>query len=113
MQYMLLIYGNEKDWEGAGEEDLTPWFEYSQAAEAAGCLRGGAGLLPTSTATTVRVRGGETMTTDGPFAETKEQIAGYYVISAADLDEAIRLAQAMPADNVVFEIRPIAFRPDA
>ena len=113
MQYMLLIYGDEREWEGATEEDLVPWFEYTQATQAAGCYVAGAGLLPTPTATTVRVRGGETMTTDGPFAETKEQLGGYYLLDCADLEEAVEWAARIPSVGTgSVEVRPVMQPPD-
>lgn len=108
MQYMLLIYDNES---AAGEPDdaeMAKWFEVTQAMEAAGVLRGGEALHPTTTATTVRVRGGETVTTDGPFAETREQLGGYYIVDVPDLDAAIEWAARLPsADRGPVEVRPV------
>lgn len=107
MRYMLLIYGDEKEWEEGGD-DLTPWMEYSQAAAEAGVMESGAGLLPTSTATTVRVRNGEILTTDGPFAETKEQLGGFYILDCEDLDEAIHWASRIPSvGQGSVEVRPV------
>lgn len=112
MQYLLMIYENEQLY-----ADMTPaqsaqvlreYDEYTTAIQASGHMRGGDALEPTSTATTVRVREGKTLTTDGPFAETREQLGGYYVVEAADLDEAIKLAARIPgAKTGSIEVRPI------
>ena len=109
MQYLLLIY--EREEEAPAEDGAAPTREdyehFNQRYGASGALRGGAELQPTSTATTVRVRSGEVLLTDGPFAETKEQLAGYYVIDCASLDDAIELAAAIPgASHGTIEIRP-------
>lgn len=101
MKYMLLIYGDERtdDFDGSADA-FEPWMKYTQEAAEAGVLEAGAGLHPTSTATTVRVRGDDVVTTDGPFAETREQLGGYYLLDCADLDEATRmtpLADGRPA----------------
>ncbi|MEM7341792.1 MAG: YciI family protein [Actinomycetota bacterium] len=95
------------------QEMMGRWMAYNQMLIDNGHWIGGGSLTPSSAATSVAKSGDSVKVTDGPFAETKEQIGGYYIIKAEDLDEAIRLATAMPADDVVFEIRPIAFRPDA
>ena len=110
MQYLLLIYQREEE-APAESEDPAPTREdyerFNKTWGAQGVLRGGAELQPTSTATTVRVRSGEVLLTDGPFAETKEQLAGYYVIECETLDEAIELAAAVPgASHGTIEIRP-------
>jgi len=107
MKYMLLIYGDEQteDFDGSAEA-FQPWIEYSQAAAEAGVLEAGAGLHPTSTATTARVRDGDVLTTDGPFAETREQLGGYYLLDCADLDEALAWARRIPSVRSV-EIRPV------
>ena len=104
MRYMLLIYENEKNEQG----DIQPWFDYTEAMQKAGVMKAGDALHPTSAATTVRVKAGETVTTDGPFAETREQLGGYYLVDCKDLDEAIRWAAKMPnADRGSIEIRPV------
>ncbi|HUG41248.1 MAG TPA: YciI family protein [Longimicrobiales bacterium] len=104
MRYMLLIYENENNEPG----DLQRWFDYTEEMGKAGVMNGGEALHPTSTATTVRVKNGEPVTTDGPFAETREQLGGYYIIDCKDLDEAIRWAAKMPnADRGSIEIRPV------
>ncbi|WFU74546.1 YciI family protein [Bradyrhizobium sp. CB2312] len=112
MQYLLLIYRNE-----AELSEMTPadrqamsaeYGTYTQAIVQSGHFKAGDGLQPTSTATTVRVRDGKTMTTDGPFAETREQLGGYYLVEAKDLDTAIGLAARIPgAREGSIEIRPV------
>ena len=84
MQYMLLIYGDEKVWQTMSEAEIHKVYEaytaYSKELAASGALLGGSELAPIATSTTVRVRNGKVLTTDGPFAETKEQLGGYYLI---------------------------------
>jgi hypothetical protein len=116
MRYMFLIYSVESP-EGLSTNDIAARgiMEGHRAliAESAakGVLRGLDPLKPTSTATTVRMRGGNALITDGPFAETKEQLAGYYIIECANLDEAIEWAKKIPTackgDEGCIEIRPI------
>ncbi|MEP7156168.1 MAG: YciI family protein [Betaproteobacteria bacterium] len=111
MQYMLLIYGDEKNWHSKSEADirdtLAAYGRFSQELVTAGVLIGGSELAPVSTATTVRVRNGKALTTDGPFAETKEQLGGYYLIDVPNLDEAIKWAAKIPsALDGSIEIRP-------
>lgn len=104
MKYMLLIYDDESHEQG----DIQPWFDYTDELGKAGVMLAGDALHPTPSATTVRVRNGETVTTDGPFAETREQLGGYYLIECADLDEAIKWAAKMPhTDRGSVEIRPV------
>lgn len=106
MKYAILIYDDEAN--AANDEDLTPWMEYTRALMDAGVLRGGEALKPTTTATTVRLVEGNVVTTDGPFAETKEQLGGFYLIECADLDEAVDWAAKIPsADRGPVEVRPI------
>ena len=114
MQYMILIYGDEKNFAlmannpEAQKQMYAAFKQYGEAMREAGVLRGGAELKPTSTATTVRVKNGKTVTTDGPFAETKEQLAGFYMIEARDLNEAIQIASKIPPARVgSVEVRPI------
>ena len=114
MQYLLLIYQNEKAWAEMSEADQGAAFgEYMQFTtdiKASGHYRGGEALQPIATATTVRVRNGKTTTTDGPFAETREQLGGYYLIEAKDLDEATKIAARIPdarIGNGSVEVRPI------
>lgn len=103
MQYMILIYDDEKAWAGMTEEQMNAGFAeymtYSKEMALAGVMKGGASLHPTMTATTVRIRNGKTTTTDGPFAETKEQLGGYYLIDVPNLDEAIKWAAKCPASK--------------
>jgi hypothetical protein len=108
--YAALIYTDDVDWSSPEYADITAQYgEFGQAAQAV--IRGGAALYPTSTATTVQVqggKGGDVVTTDGPFAETKEVLTGFYLLECADLDEAIAHAAAIPAAwHGTVEVRPI------
>ena len=112
MKYILLIYGDEKAWEGLSREEMEKVYEehrvYGEALEKAGVMRGGAELQPTSTATSIHFSGGRPRTVDGPFAETKEQLGGYYLIEVDNLEQAIEWAEKMPAmDDGTVEIRPL------
>jgi hypothetical protein len=114
MQYLILIYGDENNFSSMAKdpEAINKVYEaygkYSGDLRAAGALRGGAELKLTSTATTVRVRNGKTVTTDGPFAETKEQLGGYYLIDVPNLDEAVKWAAQCPsAVHGSIEVRPL------
>jgi hypothetical protein len=112
MRYMLLIYDPEADWAALSEKDRGKMFqEYSAFTEGirkSGHYVAGDPLQPTSTATTVRVRSGKPVTTDGPFAETREQLGGYYIIQARDLDEATGIAARVPSARMgSIEVRPI------
>lgn len=108
-QYAALIYSADIDPTQPGHaEEMAEYNEFGQAAAAV--IRGGAALYPTSTATTVRIseKGGEVMTTDGPYAETKEALTGFYLLECADLDEAVARAATIPAAwNGAVEVRPI------
>ena len=113
MHYIILIYGDEKSFAQMAndpkpqEQMYAAYGRYGTDMQEAGVLRGGAELKPTLAATTVRVRNGKTVSTDGPFAETKEQLAGYYVIECESLDDAIEIAAAVPgARSGTIEIRP-------
>jgi hypothetical protein len=108
MQYLLAIYDDEKRWENNGyaKTELAEYRKFGE--EFAGAIKGGNALQPTATATTVRVRDGKRLTTDGPFAETKEQLGGYYLVDAPDLDAAIAIAAKIPgARHGSIEVRPI------
>ncbi len=107
MQYLLLIYDNEKRWnQGYADDEMAEYMAFGK--EFAPAIKGGNALQPTSTATTVRVRDGMRLTTDGPFAETKEQLAGYYLVEASDLDEAVAIAAKIPGARFgSIEVRPI------
>jgi len=110
MQYLLLIHSSENGDAQAGdrEEMLKRYGVFTQELRDSGKLLGANELQPTVTATTVRVRNGETLTTDGPFAETKEQLGGYYLLDCADIDEAIAYAARIPsAERGSIEVRPV------
>ena len=112
MQYILLIYQNEKQWQGLSEAErdkvMGDYGTFTEAIVKSGQYRAGDELQPTSTATTVRVRNGKAMVTDGPFAETREQLGGFYLIEARNLDEANALAARIPsARDGSIEVRPI------
>ena len=112
MQYMLLIYTNEAEGAGRSPEDRqrlhAEYGEFTKGIVASGHFKAGDALQPTATATTVRVRGGKHLVTDGPFAETREQLAGYYLIEAKDLDEARGIAARIPgAKHGAIEVRPV------
>jgi hypothetical protein len=112
MKYLLLIYENEKAGEGPSEAEqgkiFQEYVDYTNRIRKAGNYIAGEALQPVSTATTVRVKNGKTLTTDGPFAETREQLGGFYMVEAKDLDEAIKLATGIPAVRTgSIEVRPI------
>ncbi len=119
MKYLLLIHQDptiDAPAQGTPEGDArsAAWGEYTQTLAADGVLVAGDALLPTDTATTVRVRGGERLVTDGPFADTKEWLAGYYLIDVVDLDTAIDYAGRMPnIEEGSTEVRPIMETPAA
>jgi hypothetical protein len=112
MQYMLLIYGAGDSW-----QELTPeqqqaigaeYFAFTEELRASGKMVAGDALQPISTATSVRIRDGETLTTDGPFAETKEVLGGYYLIDVDSLDEALEWGAKVPgAKYGTIEVRPV------
>ena len=103
MQYLILIYHDESQWVHLSEADqqkvFTAYMQYTKDLAESGALRGGHSLKPTMTATTVRKRDGKVTTTDGPFAETKEQLGGYYLIDVPDLDGALKWAAKCPGAN--------------
>ena len=112
MKYAFTIYGDESQRESANEEDLKAvsqaYGAVTQEMNEKGVFVAGDGLYPTQTATTVRVRGGDRAVTDGPFAETKEQLGGFYVLDVKDLDEAIEWAAKIPGSQFgSVEIRPV------
>ena len=107
MKYVILIYENEAAMP-QDDAEFQKWFEYTEKLKTAGVLRGGEALQPTSTATTVRKEGGKVLTTDGPFAETKEQLGGFYLIECNDLDEALKWAAEIPSvGRGPVEVRPV------
>jgi hypothetical protein len=113
MQYMLLIYGDENAWEGMSPEEqaqgLKPWTDYTKWLKESGTYLAGDALAPTTAATTVRIREGQTLTTDGPFAETKEQLLGFYIVDCKNLDDALDVAKDLGKANPggTYEIRPV------
>ena len=116
MQYMLLIYGDESAGAQMTEEEGAKigqaYADYSKWLADKGWMRAGDPLRDTAHATTVRVRGGETVTTDGPFAETKEQLGGYYLIECKDIDEATKWAAKCPSATIgSIEVRPVMTYP--
>ena len=112
MRYLLMICLDESAYAALSPEEaaasMAKYGEFYDEMSSRGVLEGGERLRPTSDATTVRVRDGEVVTSDGPFAETKEQIGGYYVVDCKDLDEAIEVAAKIPGAQIgTIEVRPI------
>ena len=112
MRYLLTIYDDESGWNDATPEQvgaiMAAYDAFGEKVKAAGAMLGGEGLQTSDTATTVRIRDGETITTDGPFAETREQLGGYYLLECKDLDEAIGWAAQLPgAQTGSVEVRPV------
>ena len=112
MKYMMLIYDEEKAWAQLSESERQKVYgEYRQFGEqvrSAGQYISGSQLQPTSAATSVRIRDGKRLVTDGPFAETREQLGGYYLIDAKNLDEAISIAARIPSARMgTIEVRPL------
>jgi hypothetical protein len=115
MKYALLLYADPDAPAKAGIEPapLDEWVDYTKAALGAGVMVAGEQLDPVDTATTVRVRGGERLLTDGPFAETKEHLLGFYLIEVPDLDAALSWAERIPFIRyATVEVRPVVDRPD-
>jgi hypothetical protein len=112
MQYMLLIYNDEQAWATLSDAERGQIFgeygEYTKGLRESGAFVAGDPLQPISAATSVRVRDGQQLVTDGPFAETKEQLGGYYLVEAESLDEAIEHASKIPSARYgTIEVRPI------
>lgn len=109
MKYLCLVYGEEDTLDSLPESPAdAECMAYSEELSESGHLLGGEALEPVATATTVRVRDGKVSVSDGPFAETREQLAGFYFIDARDLDEAIRIAAGIPPARVgSIEVRPV------
>jgi hypothetical protein len=112
MQYLLMIYRSEAEAgkmdAAAGQQMSAEYGAFTQSIIQSGNFKAGDALQPATTATTVRVRDGKTVTTDGPFAETREQLGGYYLVEAKDLDAAIAIAARIPGAKVgSIEVRPI------
>jgi hypothetical protein len=117
MRYLLLIYDDETIWATMPEPERGAMFgeymEFARQTRRSGNYLGGEALQPVATATTVRVRNGKTLTTDGPFAETREQLGGYFLIEAKDLDEATAIAARIPSSRFgSIEVRPIMPTPE-
>lgn len=116
MEYMILLHANENlDRPAPGtaefEAYMGPWFAFNQSLIDGGHWISGGSLQPTSTATTITLDDGSV--TDGPYAETKEQLGGWYIITASDLDEALALGKGAPLKGGYVEVRPIAYRANA
>ena len=116
MQFMLLIYDNEATWRDMPEAEqntiMGEYYAYTEALKSAGKYVAGDALQPTQTARSVRVRDGETSTTDGPFAETKEVLGGYYLVEVDSEDEAIEWASKIPSARFgTIEVRPVVVFP--
>ena len=112
MQYLLMIYRSEAEFakmDAAARKEMSAEYgAFTQSIIQSGHFKAGDGLQPTTTATTVRVRDGKTLTTDGPYAETREQLAGYYMVEAIDLDTALAIGARIPeARNGSIEVRPV------
>ncbi len=112
MRYVCLIYENHaetaKIMETEGDKIMAEYFTFTSDIKNSGHYKAGEALHPTATATTLRIRGGKLQTTDGPFAETKEQLGGFYLIDAKDLNEAIQIASRIPGCRLgSVEIRPV------
>jgi hypothetical protein len=112
MKYLCLIYGEESSWATRTQEQMAAmtaeYMAFTDDIRKSGHMLGGEALHPTNAATTVRVRNGKVSTTDGPFAETKEQLGGFYLVEAKDLNDAIQVASRIPgAKYGSIEVRPI------
>ena len=112
MKYMLLIHDNEAEWSKRAEAEIAPIMAGYRALvaelRAGGQFLDGAQLQPTATATSVQIRNGKRLVTDGPFAETREQLGGYFLIEAKNLDEAIDIAARVPSASFgTIEVRPV------
>jgi hypothetical protein len=118
MKYLCLIYDNESEWakfpKDLRDKYMGEYMEFGDSIKKSGQYVGANQLQPTSAATTVRIRNGKVSTTDGPYAETKEQLGGYYLIEAKDLNDAIKVAARIPsAKSGSIEVRPIVERASA
>lgn len=117
MEYLALIYADETVWAAMDEGERAGWYEryraFSDAAREAGVMVGGHELAPSGDATTVRVRERETLVTDGPYAEVKEALGGYYLLECDSLEEALDWAARIPgAEHGAVEVRPVHFDPE-
>ena len=114
MEYLALIHSSEDGWENLSDDDRRAiyqrYMDFSQRPD----VVGGAELQETSTATTVQVRNGDTMVTDGPYAEVKEALGGFFILEAASIDDACRLAASIPAaEHGAIEVRPVYVREES
>jgi hypothetical protein len=113
MKYMLLLYGDETRWEHMtpedSAEDMKAWGAFYEQLAAGGAFIAGEGLQPTAAATTVRIKDGEPVHSDGPFAETREQLGGFYLLDCKDMDEALAWAAKVPdlGEGGSVEVRPV------
>jgi hypothetical protein len=112
MKYLLALFADESGWDDVTPEEMKAsmgaWTEFDRQVTDANAFIAGEGLQPSSNATTVRIGDGdERLVTDGPFAETKEQLGGFYLLECKDLDEAIEWARKVPLSNGAIEIRPV------
>jgi hypothetical protein len=112
MEYLLLIYGSEAEQAKMSQAEMGAMYQeyagFTKSIQQSGNHRGGHELQPVSTATTVRIRDGKRVVTDGPFAETREQLGGFYLIQARDLDEALGIAERIPSARFgSIEVRPV------
>jgi hypothetical protein len=117
MQYMALIYSDEETWSGFSDKEREAAYElyraFARDAEAAGVIAGGNELAPTRDATTVRVRDDETLVTDGPYAEVKEALGGFFLLECASMDDALDWAARIPgAHHGAVEVRPVYVDPE-
>jgi len=117
MQYLLMIYAEQGAWEkltpAAQQQGMAAYNAFTEALRKSGALAGSNRLRPTSTATTVRIADGKSQVLDGPYADTKEQLAGYYLIDVADLDAALAWAARCPgASHGIVEVRPVWSMPE-
>jgi hypothetical protein len=118
MKFMLVLWGDEGQWADMSEEEgaaeMAAWEDYSAQLIAAGAMVSGEGLQPSATSKTLRFENGDRVVTDGPYAETKEQLGGFYVIECASMDEALDWAAKVPsAERGSTEVRPVMLYEDA
>ena len=113
MQFMLLVYGSDAEWAGLSDDERNAQLqEYMTLGERFPQIRGGEELQPAATATTVRVQAGNVLTTDGPAADTEQQLGGYFLVECDSIDEALEIAERIPAARTggAVEVRPIVER---
>jgi hypothetical protein len=118
MEFVALIYNDEAAWQGLSDDERTGvygrYMALAEAARAAGVMRGGNELQPADTATTVRIRDGRTAVVDGPYAEVKEALGGYFIFDCGSMEEAIEWASRIPAaETGAVEVRPVQPRPES